>query len=140
MTPRSLLGTTLLLVAACAGGTEYTTLTATPSAGPADAISCARDALTKLGYRQAAYDEEGHRVVARKVDNDVTRADPQFRRLVNSIEVTAAPNPQGKTNFKVVGHSIGEFMTHRGPTEVEEKASPAVKQAAQSLVQTCGQA
>ncbi len=130
---------TLLLVVACGGGTLFTRLTATPSTSPPDIIACSRAKLTQLGYQQTAFDEIDSRLTARKIDNTVVRPDPQFRRNVNRIEVEAAPGADGKTALTVMGHTFGEFETHRGPTEVEEKASADVNQAAQAVVQSCAQ-
>ena len=139
MTSRSLLGS-LLLLGACGGGSKlYTTLNATPMAGPSEAIECARTKLTQLGYQVVAYDQTDHRYVAKKIDDSVNRPDPQFRRMVHRVEVEAAAGASGKTDLKVLGHTIAEYSTQRGPTEVEEKASSDVQGAAQAVVETCGQ-
>ncbi|HEY6948709.1 MAG TPA: hypothetical protein VI297_07830 [Gemmatimonadales bacterium] len=137
MMPSRCLLAALLLLGACAGGTQYTTLTASPSAGPAAVIDCVRSQFGKLDYQQVAYDVQGHRVVAKKTDNKVARADPQFIHLVNQIEATATTEPSG-TGLRLVAHTIGRYSTHRGPTDVEEKASPQVKQDAETLLQACG--
>ena len=130
---------TLLLVGACGGGTYYTTLTAAPSTSPPDVVACARAKLTQLGYQQTSLDQIDNRLTARKIDNSVHSADPQFRRNVNRLEVEAAAGADGKTALTVVGHTFAEYSTQRGPTEVEEKASADVSQAAQTVVQSCGQ-
>ena len=136
MTSRSVLAT-LLLLGACGGGTQYTTLTASPSAGPAAVIDCVRSQFGKLDYQQIAYDVRGHRVVAKKTDPTVNRADPEFLRLVNQIEAQATTEANG-TGLKVVAHTIGQYSTHRGPTDVEEKASAQVNRDAETILQTCG--
>ena len=130
---------TLLLVGACGGGTYFTTLTASPSTSPPDAIACARAKLTQHGYQQTAFDQIDFRLTARKIDNTVNRPEPQFRRNVNRLEIEAAAGADGKTALTVVGHTFAEYSTQRGPTEVEEKASADVSQAAQAVVQSCGQ-
>ena len=130
---------TLLLVGACGGGTYFTTLTAAPSASPSEAIACARSKLRELGYQQTSFDQTDFRLTARKIDNSVQRPLPQFRRNVNRIEIEAAAGADGKTALTVVGHTFAEFSTQRGPTEEEEKASADVSQAAQAIVQSCGQ-
>ena len=137
MTTSRCLLTALLLLGACGGGTQYTTLTASPAAGPAAVIDCVRAQFTKLDYQQIAYDVRGHRVVAKKTDSTVSRADPEFLRLVNQIEVQATTEANG-TGLKVVAHTIGQYSTHRGPTDNEERASAQVNQDAATLVQACG--
>ena len=137
MTSRLLLGAVLL--GAC-GGTLYTTQTATPAAAPADAIDCVRSKLREIHYDQVAFDEAQYRVVARRVDYSAHRADIQFRRMIYRLDVDATPSADGKTELKVVGHTLAEYETHRGPTQVEERASADVNQAAQTLIQACGQA
>lgn len=128
---------TLVLASAC-GGSYYTTLTASPSAAPADVIACARSKLDSVGYRAKAFDETDYRYQAQKIDNSVSRADPQYRRNVERIEAQAVPAADGKTSLTVVGRTFAEFETHRGPTEQEERASAAVRSAAQSVLETCG--
>jgi hypothetical protein len=129
---------TLLLVGACGGGTYFSTLTATPSSSPADAIDCVRSQFRKLGYQQTSYDEPGFRVTARKIDNEAHRADPQFRRNIDRIEVQAAPAAEGNTSLTVTGRTFAELETHRGPTEEEERASARVKQSSQAILDACG--
>lgn len=129
---------TLLLLGACGGGSFPTTLTASPSTGPADVIACARTKLNSLGYQQTAFDQAGFRVSARKVGIDVHRADPQYRRNLDRIEVLAAPGADGRTSLTVTGRTFAEFETHRGPTEEEERASADVKRSAQAVLDACG--
>ena len=130
---------TLLLLGACGGGSYPIALTASPAAAPADVIACVRAKLTPLGYQQTAYDETDFRVTARKNDNSVHRADPQYRRNVDRLEVQAAPGANGKTSLTVTGRTFAEFETHRGPTEEEERASADVKRSSQAILDACGQ-
>jgi hypothetical protein len=129
----------LLLVGACGGGTYAATLTASPSAGPADAIACAKAQLRPLGYQQTAFDELDNRLNARKVDNSVQRADPRYRRNVDRLEIQAAAGADGTSVLTVTGRTFAEFETHRGPTEEEQRASANVKQSAQAILDACGQ-
>lgn len=129
---------TLLLVGACGGGTYFTTLTAAPSTSPPDVIACARGKLTQAGYQQTSLDQTENRLTARKIDNSINRPDPQYRRNVNRIEVEAAAGADGKTALTVVSHTFAEYSTQRGPTEVEERASEDVRNAAQAVVASCG--
>jgi len=120
------------------GSTLPVTLTATPATSPPDAIACARDTLTKLGYRQFAYDEIDFRVVSRKQDPNAHQADPSFRYNTDQIEATAAAGADGKTALTVQARTFAMRQTHRGPTEEEEAASAGVKEAAQKVLSTCG--
>jgi hypothetical protein len=128
---------TLVLVVAC-GGSYVTALTASPSAGPADVIACARAKLDSLGYRVLAFDQEENRVTVQKFDPEVRRPNPQFHRNVDRIEAHAVPAAAGTTSLTVTARTFAEFETHRGPTEEEEGASAAVKSAAQAVVDACG--
>ena len=129
---------TLLLLGACGSGSYPTVLTASPSTSPADAIACARAKLKPLGYQQTSFDEIDFHLTARKVDNSAHRADPQFRRNVDRLEVQAAPAADGKTSLTVTGRTFAELETHRGPTEEEERASADVRQTSQAIVDACG--
>ncbi len=128
----------LVLVGAC-GGTFYTTLTASPSASPSDAIACARSKLKELGYKQTSFDESGNRLTARKTDATVSRPNPLFRWNVNQLEIEAAAGADGNTALTVEGHTFAEYSTQAGPKEEEEQASADVNQAAEAIVQSCGQ-
>jgi hypothetical protein len=128
----------LLLVGACGGGTYFTTLTASPSSSPPEAIDCVRAQFRKLGYQQTSFDETDFRVTGRKVDNNVHRADPQYRRNIDRLEVQAAPAADGKTSLTVTGRTFAELETHRGPTEQEERASADVQRSSRALLEACG--
>ena len=128
----------LCFVAACGAPSFPVTLTASPTTGPADAIECARKQLGPLGYRQTAYNDQELRVLARKPDTKTTRANPQFRRNIDQLEITAVPGADGKTALTVVGRTFAELETHRGPTEEEERASTGVKESAQAILDGCG--
>jgi hypothetical protein len=136
MTSRSLLAA-LLLLGGCGGRSQYTTLTASPSAGPAAVIDCVRSQFGKLDYQQSAYDVKDHRVVFRKTDDKVTRADPQFIHLINQVEAQATAEASG-TGLKLVARTIGRYSTHRGPTDIDEKASNDVNRDAETVLQACG--
>jgi hypothetical protein len=139
MRPHPLLGSTVLLLGACGGGSFPVTLTAAPASSPPDAIACARAKLDTLGYQVTAFDQQDNRLSVRKIDNSVQRADPQYRRNLDRIEVQAAPTADGKTSLTVTGRTYAELETHRGPTEEEQRASAAVRQSAQAVVEACGQ-
>jgi hypothetical protein len=129
----------LCLVAACGAPSFPVTLTASPAASPADAIECVRQKIGPLGYRPTAYDDQEFRLQARKPDLKATRANPQFRRNIDQLDITAAPGADGKTTLTVVGRTYAELETHRGPTEEEERASAGAKESAQAILDACGQ-
>ena len=135
---RAVLLVPLVCLAWACGQTFPVNLTASPASSPPEAITCARDKLTKLGYRQVTYDEVEFRVVSRKQDPNAHRADPQFRYNSDQIEVNAAPGADGKTTLTLQGRTYAMLQTHRGPTEEEEPASAGVKEAAQAVLDTCG--
>ena len=128
----------LVCLAWACGSTLPVTLTAAPASSPPDAILCVRNNLTKLGYRQFSYDEIDYRVVSRKEDLKAHQADPSFRYNTDQIEANAAAGADGKTVLTVQAHTFAMRQTHRGPTEEEEAASPGVKEAAQTVLNTCG--
>ena len=127
----------LVCLAWACGSTLPVTLTAAPASSPPDAIACVRNKLTKLGYRQFAYDEIDFRVVSRKQDPNAHQADASFRYNIDQIEANAAAGADGKTALTVQGRTFAMRQTHRGPTEEEEAASSGVKEAAQKVVDTC---
>ena len=129
----------LCLLAACGPPSFPVTLTASPASSPAEAITCAREKLGPLGYRPTAYDDQELRLQARKPDYTVQRANPQFRRNIEQLDITAAPGADGKTTLTVVGRTYAELETHRGPTEEEEPASAGAKESAQAVLDACGQ-
>jgi len=128
----------LCLAAACGAPSFPVTLTASPAASPADAIECARQKIGPLGYRATAYDDQEFRLQARKTDSKVARANPQFRRNIDQLDITATPGADGKTSLTVVGRTYAELETHRGPTEEEERASAGVRESAQAILDACG--
>lgn len=129
---------TLLLVGACGGSTYLTSLSASPAASPPEVIACVRAKFRTLGYRQTSFDETDLRLTARKVDNNAHRADPQFLRNSDRLEIQATPTAEGKTSLSVIGRTFAELETHRGPTEEEERSSADVKQSAQAIMDACG--
>jgi hypothetical protein len=129
----------VVLLGACGTGSFPIALTASPSSSPPDAIACVRAKLDTLGYARTSFDQTDLRLTARKVDNSIQRADPQYRRNIDNLEVQATPGANGKTTLAIIGRSYAEYETHRGPTEQEERASSGVRQTAQALVEACGQ-
>jgi len=127
---------TLLLLPACAQRYAAPTNGST-SLAPEDAFDCIKRELPKLGYRQSSFDTGEHRITGNKYDTEARRADVQFRRLVHRLVVEVGPDANGQTSIEAQGHTFAEYTTQRGPTEVEEKASTEVQDAARKLLQTC---
>jgi hypothetical protein len=126
-----------LLLAACAQRLAVPSTTQT-SAGPDETFECAKKQMVALNYRQTSIDVDAHRINGSKIDPESRRPDTQFRRMLNKLEVEVAPQSDGHTSLKVLGRTIAEYTTQRGPTEVEEKASEEVRNAVQQLLKQCG--
>jgi hypothetical protein len=125
-----------LLLAGCAQRLA-TPINARTSAGPEPTFDCVKQQLKELGYRQSSIDVDAHRVSGTKIDDKTRRADTQFRRMLNKIDVEVAAQADGQTSIMVTGRTFAEYTTQRGPTEVEEKASNEVRTAQQQLVERC---
>ena len=107
------------------------------SATPDQTFQCVRKQFDSLGYRRTSLDTDARRVNGTKIDEKTRRADTQFRRMLNKLEVEVSPEATGQTSLKVAGHTFAEYTTQRGPTEVEEKASADVRSATQTLLERC---
>jgi hypothetical protein len=127
---------TLILLPACAQRYAAPARIET-SAGPEESFNCVKKQLSTLGYKQSSVDVAEHRITAAKYDPKARRADVQFRRLANRLEVEVAPDASGQTGIDVQSHTFAEYTTQRGPTEIEEKASDQVKADAQKLLDAC---
>ena len=129
----------IALLGACGGpGSLPVALTASPSASPPDAMACVKAKLDTLGYSPVSFDQSDFLLVARRIDDSIHHADPQYRRNVDRLEIQASPGADGKTSLTITGRSYAEYETHRGPTEQEERASAKTREAAQALVDACG--
>jgi hypothetical protein len=134
----SILGAVILLGACGGPGSLPVALTASPSSSPPDAIACVKAKLDTLGYSPTSFDQTDLLLTARRVDNSIHRADPQYRRNIDRLEVHATPGADGKTSLTITGRTFAEYETHRGPTEQEERASANARETAQALVDACG--
>jgi hypothetical protein len=133
---RLLLAGTLLLSSGCAHPYSAPVSTRT-SVDPEATFKCAQQQLAELGYKRTSMDVDERRISGTKVDMKSRRADTQFRRLLDKLEVEVAPQADGQTSIQVKGHTFAEYTTQRGPTEVEEKPSEEVKGATQQLLERC---
>jgi hypothetical protein len=91
-----------------------------------------------LGYTQTSIDVESHRITARKYDREARFADSRFQRMIDRLTIEIGSSAGGGTGLKIGAHTFAELATQRGPTEVEQDASPAVRAAGQKLLEACG--
>jgi hypothetical protein len=127
----------LLLPAGC-GGTLYLAINGTPPRPPVEVFDCVRSQILVLGYTVTSTDVQDHRITARKYDWETRLADTQFRRMTERLSIEVGNSAQGSTQLKIGAHTFAELATQRGPTEIEQDASPAVRAAAQTLLEACG--
>jgi hypothetical protein len=126
----------LLILSACAQRYAAPASIRT-AAGPDDTFECVKRQLSAMGYKQTSIDVDEHRISGSKVDLKSRRADTQFRRMLDKIEVEVAPQADGQTAIEVEGRTFAEYTTQRGPTEVEEKPSAEVQASSQQLLEHC---
>jgi hypothetical protein len=132
---RTLFGV-ILLLSACAQ--RYAApASSRSSAGPEQTFECVKRQMADLGYKQTSIDTDERRISGTKVDLKSRRADTQFRRMLDKLEVQVAPHADGQTSIEIQGRTFAEYTLHRGPTEVEEPASSEVKAAAQQIMKQC---
>ena len=127
----------LLLPAGC-GGTLYLAMDATAPRPPVEVFDCVKGQIVVLGYTQTSHDTEKFRITAQKYDWETRLADTQFRRMVDRLMIEVKDSADKAVRLKIHAHSFAELATQKGPTEVEQSATVAVKAAAQSLMQACG--
>jgi hypothetical protein len=129
----------LCLLAACNNAPLATTLTATSPSPAPDVFQCAREQLKAVRFDQSSIDLDARRITARRYDDKARRPDVQFRRIVDRLEIEAAPSESGATTLEVVARTFGEYTTQRGPTENEERTSETARAAAETILQKCRQ-
>ena len=136
--PSCLTLTAFLLLPAGCGSTLYLTINGTSPRPPVEVFDCVKRQILVLGYTQDSFDMEAHRITARKYDWETRRADTQFRRMVERLSIEIGDSTGGGAQLKIGAHTFAEFTTQRGPTEIEQSASPAARAAAQALLEACG--
>ena len=127
----------LLLPLGCAS-TLYLAIDGTSSRPPVEVFDCVRGQIAVLGYTQTSFNLEKRRITAQKYDWETRMADTQFRRMIERLFIDVGGAAQGGAHLTIGAHTFAELATQRGPTEVEQSASPAVKAAGQSLLEACG--
>jgi hypothetical protein len=136
--PGPALSVSLLLLAAGCGGTLYLAANGRSPRPPVEVFDCVKGQVPVLGYTQTSIDVEDHRITARRYDKEARYADSRFRRMIDRLTVEVAGSAEGGAVLKVGAHTFAELATQRGPTEIEQEASPAVKEAARKLLDECG--
>jgi len=131
------LGAAVLLSVGC-GSTLYLAINGTSPRPPVEVFDCVRSQILVLGYTPTSFDVQDHRITAQKYDWETRLADTQFRRMTERLLIEVGNSTQGSTRLRIGAHTFAELATQRGPTEIEQNASPAVKAAAQKLLETCG--
>jgi hypothetical protein len=126
----------MLVLAACAQRYAAPASLRT-AAAPEDTFDCVKRQLSALGYKQTSIDTDEHRISGSKIDMKSRRADTQFRRILDKLEVDVSPEANGETSIDVQGRTFAEYTTQRGPTEVEEKPSAEVQESTQRLLERC---
>jgi hypothetical protein len=128
---------TALALPACGQKSFSAPVNGRTAAAPEEAFACVRKQLGELGYRQTSNDAAERRLTGSKFDYETRRADVQFRRMVNKLDVEVAAEADGQTGINVEGRTFAEYTTQRGPTEEQEKASSQVNADAAKLIERC---
>jgi len=131
------LSASLLLPAGCTS-TLYLAINGTSPRPPVEVFDCVRSQILVLGYTPTSFDVQDHRITARKYDWETHLADSRFRRMTERLLIEVGNSGQGSTHLRIGAHTFAELATQRGPTEIEQNASPAVRAAAQALLEACG--
>ncbi len=127
----------LLLLSGCGATMSSTTLVSTPSRGP-ELFDCAVDHFKESGYSTSAIDKVDNRLTVRKVDDEVERSDPTFRRAIDELTFeVVGPTEEGGARLRVIARSLHEYTYRRGPTLQERSASTQVKAAARAVLEKC---
>jgi hypothetical protein len=129
----------VVFTAACAGGQMTSSYMAASPAPTPDVFACTRKQLKANRFDQTSIDVNDNRLTARKYNENVTRPDVTFRRLVDRLEIEVAPGAGGDTvtTVSVKARTFAETVNQRGPTEEQERTSDTAKAAAQSIVDKC---
>jgi len=129
-----------LVVAACGGGTLYSTGAASSGLARDDAYTCAQQQLKSMGYKQIVHDDEARRVMGQKNDSTYRESNVKFRRHYDQIELQAATGTTLGSDLTVRASTFDEYSTERGITTVETHASSTVKTDAATLMDRCKEA
>ena len=126
-----------LVLAACGGGTLYSTGAASSSLARDDAYTCAQQQLKSLGYKQIVHDDDARRVVGQKNDSTYRESNVKFRRHYDQIELQAATGTTLGSALTIKASTFDEYQTERGLTTVEAHATSTVRTDAATLLDRC---
>jgi len=126
-----------LILAACGGGTLYSTGAASSNLTRDDAYTCAQQQLGAMGYRTNVKDDDARRYVGQKNDSTYKESNVKFRRRYSAIELQAQTSATGGSDLAVKASTFDEYSTERGITTVETTGSSAVKPDAAALLDRC---
>jgi hypothetical protein len=130
-------GVAVLLSLGC-GSTLYLAANGRSARPPVEVFDCVKSQIPVLGYTQTSIDVESHRITARKHDREARFADTRFQRMIERLTIEIGSAAGGGAQLRIDAHTFAELATQRGPTEIEQEASPAVRAAAQKLLEACG--
>ena len=131
------LSTAVLLSVGC-GSTLYLAANGRSPRPPVEVFDCVKSQIPVLGYTQTSIDVEDHRITARKYDREARFADSRFQRMIERLTIEVDSSAGGGAHLRIGAHTFAALATQRGPTEVEQDASPAVRAAAEKLLEACG--
>ena len=134
---RLVLAAFLLLPVGC-GGTLYVTMKATPPRPPDEVVDCVKSQLKVLGYTPSSIDVKDQRITARKSDAETQVSDARLQKNYDRLSIEVGKSADGGAQLSVEAHTFTRVATQAGPWETEIEASPAVKAAAQALLEACG--
>jgi len=126
-----------LLSVGC-GSTLYLAANGRSPRPPVEVFDCVKSQVLVLGYTQTSLDVENHRIAARKYDREARFADSRFQRMIERLTIEVGSSAGGGAHLRIGAHTFAELATQRGPTEIEQNASPAVRAAALALLEACG--
>ena len=126
-----------LLSAGC-GSTLYLTTKATVPRPPAEVFDCVKTQVEALGYDKNSIDVRRMRLTVRKPNDETQVSDAQLQKNFDLLEIQVGKSPDGGAQLSVGAHSFARVSTGGGPWQSEVAASPAVKEAAQKLLEACG--
>ena len=127
-----------LLSSAGCGGTLYLAANGRSPRPPVEVFDCVKSQILVLGYTQTSIDVENHRITARKYDREARFADSRFQRMIDRLTIEVGSSDGGGAHLRIDAHTFAELATQRGPTEIEQDASSAVRAAGHALLEACG--
>lgn len=136
--PLRLASTAFLLLPGGCGGTLYLTMKGTPPGPPAEVFDCVKNQFKVLGYTVISVDVKDQRIAARKSDDETEVSDTRLEKNFDRLSIEVGKSADGGAQLTIGAHSFSRVASKAGPWQTEIEASPAVKAAAQALLDACG--